>query len=169
LVTDGVLKGCCPEAQPDANPWGTVSAWYARGLALTALVLLVVWWFVRRARHRRPPARDLVAAPVLALLSYFVFLPLVSVANVGLDHSPAQRRQVPVLSMYSHYRYGKHAQTTYYVVVPSWRADYGARMDLPVSFDMYHQTRVGTQITVVSHAGGLGAEWLDEKADPSIR
>lgn len=54
-------------------------------------------------------------------------------------------------------------------MVPSWRADYGTRMDLPVSFDTYHQTRVGAQITVISHAGGLGAEWLDEKADPSVR
>lgn len=84
--------------------------------------------------------------------------PCLRLANVWLDADPPQARQVAVLA--------KRALTapkssTYYLIVPSWRTDYGPRMLVPVPVEVYKRAEAGQRLSLTSRHGGLGEEHLD--------
>ena len=59
-------------------------------------------------------------------------------------------------------RVNQKQTTDYYLVVPSWRADYGPPMRIPVSGALFAEAESGRDVVLVARHGRFGMEHLAE-------
>lgn len=142
----------------------THAIWEPLDSSLTSDVLLVspVLWIaftvaiVALMRGRSTAFRDVVLAAGLGLFSVPLGVnSLVTTVNGALDRSPPLQRPGVVVKRW----YSSGKTTTYYLQI---RPDDGSRphYQLSVASSLYHQVSQGSRITMTTHAGRLGYEWL---------